>query len=502
MIRHFYWSVVAGSLLVCSSLMAAPGGPLDPQTVVEQALAIGPTWTKPMMLAEDDANRKHLEQVVNQYMKIPAADVTANPLAKDFPGDVTDGSPVISRSFDFPLNLPRWESTGLYAAPGAKITVKVTGSNVPAGLSVIIGAHTDSCFAHTKWIRFPRISRKFEITGQTTIAANAFGGLIYIEMPRNSNLGGYHFQTYGGYGWLSENPMAVSGQIHVQIDGAVEAPLYRLGQTTADEWKRMQQLGAPWGELAGDKFIFTFKTSTMTHLEDPAPVLKFWDKVVDTEAELAGWPKQPAPPERLVVDRDISAGYLHSGYPIMAHMESAKNMMDANALTTKGDWGVFHEMGHNHEGQAYTFGGDYVEVDVNLFSMYVMQKLVGREMTAHNSLKDIDKLLTQRLGPAKKEDAWGNLAMYVKTIQAFGWEPLHETLKSYSVPGGADGIKTREQKMDQWVLRYSKATGHNLAPYYAAFDVTCSGQTKAAIQSLPVWMPEGFPQKYTGKPAV
>ena len=469
----------------------------DIAAVITEAEAIQPTWTKPMLVADDDPARAHLEQVVNDYMKIPAAQVTAHPLAKDFPGDVPTDAPRISRQFDFPLNLPRWESTGLYAAPGEKITVHVSPADANRGLNIVIGAQTDSCFKHNKWIRFPKISRRFEITQPTTIAANAFGGLVYIEIPRSKSLGGRHFETYGGYGWLDEDPSGVTGNVHVQIDNAVEAPLFRLGKTTAAEWKRMRQLGAPWGEIAGDKFIFTFKTSTMVHLDDPTPVLKFWDKVVDTEAELAGWPKQPAPPERLVVDRDISAGFMHSAYPIMAHMESAKNMMDAQALTTKGDWGVFHEMGHNHEGQAYTFGGDYVEVDVNLFSMYVMQTLVGREMTAHSALKDIDKLLTQRLGPAKKNDAWGNLAMYIKTIQAFGWEPLHKTMASYAVPGGADGIKTREQKMDQWVLRYSKATGHNLAPYYAVFDVTCSDATKAAIQSLPVWMPEGFPDKYT-----
>jgi hypothetical protein len=81
----------------------------------------------------------------------------------------------------------------------------------------------------------------------------------------------------------------------------------------------------------------------------------------------------------------------------------------------------------------------------------------------------------------------------VKTIQAFGWEPLHKALQTYAEPGGTDGIKTREQKMDQWVLRYSKATGKNLADYYAMFGITCSEATRAALKPLPIWMPEGMP---------
>jgi hypothetical protein len=497
------------SMVICGSvalglpsmlLAAKPAASVDAAAITQAAEALQPTWTKPLTIPEDDTtDRQRWEKIVSDYMKLPVDQVRAHPLAKDFPGDVPADAPRISRQFDFPLNLPRWQSTGLYAAPGEKITVRVSAADAGRGLAIVVGAHTDNCSKHVKWIRFPRVSRRFEITQTQTTVANAFGGLIYVDIPRNKNLGGYQFQTYGGYGWLDEHPSAVSGHVNVQINGAVEAPLYRLGQTSPQEWARMRQLAAPWGELAAGKIIFTFKTSMLASLDDPAPVLKFWDKVVDTEGDLAGWPQQPAPPERLVVDRDISAGFMHSGYPIMAFIKSTPDMIDYKTLSTKGNWGVFHELGHNHEGQAYTFGGDFVEVDVNLFSMFVMQKLVGREMTAHPSLKDIDKLLIQRLGSEKKVDAWTNLAMYVKTIQAFGWEPLHKTMQSYALPGGADGIKTREQKMDQWVLRYSKATGKNLAPYYAAFDVTCSDATKQAISSLPVWLPAGFPEKYTGK---
>jgi hypothetical protein len=490
--------VATGATSFCAITPAA--SPADVQAAITQANSLQPTLEKPFTIAETDLDlRKRWTQVIDDYIKLPAEQVTAHPVAADFPGDVAAGSPRISRSFDFPLNLPRWESTGLYAAPGEKITIRVSPEDSKRKLSVVVGAHTDSCFAHDKWIRFPRISRKFEITQPVTVVANAFGGLIYIEVPRNPGLGGHHFDTYGGYAWLDETRTAVTGQIHVQIDGAAEAPLYRLGKTTPQEWRRMRALGAPWGELAGDKMIFTFKTSTMTNLENPIPLLQFWDKVVTAEAELAGWPAPPAPPERLVVDRDISAGYMHSGYPIMAHLESARDMLNVTTLSTKGDWGVFHELGHNHEGQAYTFGADYVEVDVNLFSMYIMQKVVGREMTAHPALKNIDDLLVHRLGPEKKIDPWTNLAMYIKTIQAFGWEPLHKTLAQYSAPGGSDGIKTREQKMDQWVLRYSQATGHNLAPYYAAFDVTCSPETLAAIKSLPPWLPTGLPKAAASK---
>ena len=294
--------------------------------------------------------------------------------------------------------------------------------------------------------------------------------------------------------WLDENPAAVGGTTAVHIAEAVAAPLFILGRTTPGQWEQQLRSGAPWGELQSDRVVLTVQTKHLSSVTDPAGLLRYWGRVIDTEAERAGWPKQPAPPERVVVDRDISAGWMHSGYPVMAHLATEKQLLDLPTLKAKGDWGYFHELGHNHEGQPYTFGPDYTEVDVNLFSTYVMQKLVGREMTAHPSLAHMDRVMQGRLGPAKKADAWGNLAMYVRTIQAFGWPPLRQAIASYSAPGGSDGIATREQRMDQWVLRYSRATGHNLAAYYQLFDVPCTDATRTALKGLPTWVPADVAQ--------
>jgi hypothetical protein len=432
-------------------------------------------------------------------VNLPADQVTAHPAAADFPGAVPDDAKRIERDFDFALNLPRWQSTGLYAPPGAKITVRVSPRDAARGLAIVIGAHTDHIGSHANWPRFPTISRRFPITEPNTIGANAFGGLIYLDMPRDKELGGYHFATYGGYGWLDEHPENVKGLVHVVIEGAVEAPLYQLGQTTALQWKHMRESAAPWGELASDKIILTIPTAMLKTHDDPAALLNFWGRVVDAEAELAGWPKQPAPPERIVTDREISAGFMHSGYPVMCYLRSGPDLLNLEKLKTKGEWGFFHELGHNHEGQAYTFGADYVEVCVNFYSMYVMEKVVGREMNAHEALKNLDHVLQERLGPDHKTGPFENLAMYILPIKALGWKPFHDALHSYATPEGTNGIKTREDKMNQWVLRYSKAAGRNLAPYFEAFGVMCSEQTREAIKALPTWLPADFPGKYTGQ---
>jgi len=450
-----------------------------------------PTASAPVEIpADDKTSQERWHKQIEEYMKLPADQVTAHPAATDFPGAVPADAQAVSQEVTVALNLPRWHSTGLYAAPGAHITVRVSPADAARGFSVQIGSHTDNLAALSKWVRFPRITRSFPITQTVTTIANAFGGLIYVDVPRNESLGGWNVPTFGGYGWLGENPSAVPGTAKLRIEGAVAAPLFIAGKTTPEQWKsQLQRCRAPWGELQSERVILTVESKHLDAVSDPNALLEFWGKVIDAEAQLAGWPRQPAPPERIVVDREISAGWMHSGYPIMAHLPSEHDLLKLPALQTKGDWGFFHELGHNHEAEAYTFGGDYVEVNVNLFSMYVMQKVVGREMTAHPNLAHLDRLLEARLGPQKKNDPWGNLAMYIKTIQAFGWDPLQKTMASYSTPDGSAGIKTREQKMDQWVLRYSLATGKNLVAYYDLFDVTCSQNTKVALKDLPIWMP-------------
>jgi hypothetical protein len=493
-------ATAASSLLesagVAGSSLAKAALPPSVAALVKEAEALAPNVKN--KFEADDTLRELWKDKARRYMELPPSQVTAHPAAARFPGAVPVDAPRVKREFTFALNLPRWQSTGLYAAPGEKITVQVSPQDAGRGLSIVIGAHRDGIFARDKWSRFPLISRSFKITEPHTVAANAFGGLIYIDIPRDKAMGGYNVPTYGGYGWLDEHPEAVKGSAHVTIEGGVEAPLYRAGQTTGEQWQKMQQAPAPWGELASGRVVLALPTEILKTVRDPGPVLAFWDKVLEAEDALVGWPKRSAPPERIVPDLDISAGFMHSGYPVMCYMVSAPELVDLKKLTTDGAWGFFHEMGHNHEAQAATFGSDYVEVNVNFCSLYVTEKVVGKEMTAgHGALSNIDKLLHERLGSQKNSGAFQNLAMYYLPIKALGWEPFQKTLASYSVPDGAKGIKTREDKMDQWILRYSQATGQNLAPYFATFDVTCSDKTKDALKSLPVWLPSPeFPKNY------
>jgi hypothetical protein len=473
-----------------------PALPPSVAALVAEAEALGPNPKNKFEV--DETLRTEWKDKAKRYMELPVDQVTAHPAAAEFPGKVPDDAPRVKREFTFALNMPRWQSTGLYAAPGEKVTIHVTPQDAARGLSVVVGAQRDQIFSHDKWPRFPIISRTFKITEPRTEVANAFGGLIYIDIPRDKAMGGYNVPTYGGYGWLDEDPSAVKGSVHVTVEGGVEAPYYIAGKTKLEDWQKIKHSPAPWGEIASTHMILTLPSSVLKTIEDPAPLMAFWDQVVETEDALVGWPKRQAPPERMVPDLEISAGFMHSGYPIMCQWGALAGLTDLRKLKMNGGWGYFHELGHNHEAQAATFGGDYVEVNVNFCSLYVTEMLTKKNMTAgHGALDDVDKLLHARLGPQKNTGAFENLAMYILPIQGLGWPAFQQTISSYSTPDGGKGIKTREDKMDQWVLRYSQNTGMNLVPYFEAFDVTVSEKTKEALKKLPVWLPTpDFPKNY------
>jgi hypothetical protein len=45
------------------------------------------------------------------------------------------------------------------------------------------------------------------------------------------------------------------------------------------------------------------------------------------------------------------------------------------------------------------------------------------------------------------------------------------------------------------MVRFSRAVGKNLGPFFQAWAIPTSEQARKSIADLPVWMPENFPPK-------
>ena len=409
--------------------------------------------------------------------------IKAYPSSGEFPGSVPAAAKSVSKRIAIDTSHPRWHSTGLYASPGQVIRIDVPTNVVNQGFKVRIGAHTDTLWHLDKWERFPDVSLVFAINSQHVRAANPFGGLIYIEVPQNSPVKSFN----------------------ATIRGAFESARFVLGETTAEQWAEAQRnTQAPWGEVESSSLILTAPLSELKKLDNPAELMGFWDHILQAQADLAGWPPAPASPERIVFDQQISAGYLHSGYPIMGPLSLAGPSLSTAYMSKSGDfeggrWGYYHELGHNHQSDDWTFRGT-VEVTVNLFSLYSFEAVNGVPVaqnprgSADFRKKEMDKI-NWKTPDYSKLDPFEALVMYEQLEQAFGWDAFKTLFRKYRSLPDSERPKTDLEKRDRWLTEFSRQTGKNLGPFFQAWGLETSAEARASVSNLPCWAPEELPVK-------
>jgi hypothetical protein len=434
-----------------------------------------PTRQHPLKAA-DAAGRLAVALRWEQIKRLLPRQVRADPSADAFPGAVPAAARRTRRVVAVDTTIPGWHSTGLYAPAGEIVTASLPPGTADAGLSIRIGCHSDLLWDSDTWNRCPEMTIRRALSGKTAVAS-PFGGLIYVESGRPA------------------------GTMSVTIAGGVEAPYFILGQTTPERWRQIRTAPAPWAELATSKVILSVPSAAVRGLDDPAALMQYWDRVLDCDAALAGIPTRRARPERYVPDVQISAGYMHSGYPIMTHLDAAPLMVERARLTA-GDtaWGLYHEMGHNHQSPDWTFEGTG-EVTVNLFTLYVIDQLChlspirGRASPANAGQS---KARAAYRAGGKNFETWKKepflaLQMYVQLIDAFGWDALQRVIAEYRGLPAGERPQSDDQKRDQWMVRYGRCVGRNLGPFFDAWGVPVSAKAKAQLAGLPGWMPSDVP---------
>ena len=469
--------VAAGAILPPGNLSIGPA--LD--AFKAQGAEIVPSVRTPLD-ARRAVDRLKFAQAAAAEMSAPPARVRRLAAAADFPGEPPAGAPRVTRQVTVDARVPQWHSTGLHAAPGEVITVTVPEDFAKRGWKVRIGCHSDSIAGLDTWRRAPEITRVFALDKPVTQAASPFGGLIYIEVPRR-----------GG-----------SGEASVTIAGAVRAPYFKLGQTDPAQWRaELRSLPGPWAELEGRYMTVTVPSENIRNLDAPEEVCQFWDRVQEANARLAALPSPRQ--DRFVLDRQISAGYMHSGYPVMAHLDVAGVVADPAALK-KGNWGFFHELGHNHQSPVWTLEGTG-EVTCNLFSMHSYERVCGLPMTGHDAMstasrtRRMKKFFAQDGGYEDwKKDPFLALILYYQLAEGFGWDAYSRVFAACRDLPDRERPKTDDAKRDLFLTQFSKATGRNLGPFFEAWHLPTSASAREALKNLPAWMPSAnFPKAYQGE---
>ena len=365
---------------------------------------------------------------------------------------------------------------GAYAYPGELVSVTLPDAAVKAGFKIRVGAHSDKLWDKDKWERPPQVDRVYPAHASSFQVANAYGGLIYLEVPRNCKI----------------------DSVKIQVDNVIAAPYYKHGVTEPADWRSsLRNAPGPWAELETDKMILTLPSDMIRTLDFPDKLMDHWIKVLDACADLASINRDRPRHERIVADVQPSAGYLHSGYPIVADMKASPRMGNYEEMVSQGDWGYYHELGHNHQQKEWTFDGTG-EVTCNLFGLYCFDNI--HHGKANHRFSDMTKWYEEaraHIAGGAPFDDWKSkpflaLTMYEQMIREFGWEPFKTIFADYQKMPASQKPKTDLERRDQWMIRFSKQVNRNLGPFFEAWGVPTSEAARKSIADLPAWMPESL----------
>jgi len=427
---------------------------------------------------------------------LPADELPAHPSHVEFPGEVPANATRISRivtidgnQSGLPSNFGYSQArshvrmtTGLYAAPGEVVTVTLPSEAVDSDIYVLVGAHSDNLWEKSQLHRHPEIVRWWNVDQHHMEVGNAFGGPIYIAVSPGSTLGVFQ----------------------VTISNAVKAPTYIHGHTDVFQWlQEYRHDPAPWAEIGSDQFILTVPSNEIRDLDDPDDLMDWWDEALGMEHELYGflpWPRV----ERAVFDTQISAGWMHSGYPFMAHDLSVPGVVNVSYMAENGDWGMFHELGHNHQWMPSTLPGT-TESSCNFASVYLMEELVGIE--GHGAISPDQRSSRMRSyfedgSNISNWSVWVALDTYLIIKEEWGWEPITEALSVYYNLPNDEVPEGDIEEFNEWVVRISNSTGYNLAPYHEAWGFPLTQATFDALEYLPVWVDDPLRGEYFSYSAI
>jgi hypothetical protein len=420
------------------------------------------------------------------YQTAPCGRVSRLKDAGVFPGDVGPGAAELEKNVRFDLSGLHWQSTGLYA-PAGRIVSFAMDESARNAVQVRIGAHSDVLIPfddkyRKQFNRGPDISLTKVLEGPETFITSPYGGLIYLEKIGKP-----------------ENRM-----IDVRINGAVQAPYFELGKTRLKDWReKIRTCDAPWGEVAGERLIITFSSDIIRRIDDPEKLMRYWDKALGFYHELQQEPAKNYR-ERFVHDVQPKTGWLHAGYPIVVNRQVSEYTAGLvpldkgkdNDIYHAASWGHLHELGHNCQKPEWTFDGA-TEVTVNLFTLYVTEKMDGTTPVENQWHKDGWPKLKRYIASGSPFEEWKKdpqlaLETYILLQKDFGWDAFKKVFAAYQKLTPAEKPKNDQEKRDLWVIMFSNAVQRDLGPYYRKIGMPVSGSALNRVKRYPVWMPAGL----------
>ena len=337
-----------------------------------------------------------------------------------FPGDFSAEPALKSNTLKFHSDIGDCHSTACYLPPGQTLKVEVLSGNNDSNWQIMIGCHTDDVNQREKLRRWPRVNKKVILNKKSLQLSTPFGGLIYLMSPNKQNQG-----------------------ISVKLENVVDSPRFRLtdGEKGEKAWNKSRHSPGLWADIEGELLTITMPASRMREMDFDSLtfVMQTWDSVVRLYHDLRGTNASKFRRMWIVTDEQPSAGLMHSGYPIVTHLDVADPkrsgfLLNGSALQTKGNWGVFHEIGHNMQRNEWTLQGTR-EITANIFTLYAMDQICHMKNPwihkwLQSKLSITERFLKGDAGFEKWKRSEGiGLFVYAQLAHEFGWESYRKVFR-------------------------------------------------------------------------
>lgn len=372
----------------------------------------------------------------------------------------------------------RPHTTGMYVPAGEKVEISIPKDYLKQNLKAQVGIHHDDLSNMDELTRIGAdLTRIFPLEQEVTEVFSPYGGLLLINISDTTTI----------------------KNISITVKGAVKAPHFRLGQTNEEEWKKtIRNYTAPWAELATDKIVLTVPSYRIRSLDNPEKLMKFWDEVMDADADLAMISRDRVHQERIIVDRQVAYGYMFT-LPeriVVPDDRSTEWMLDEAFIRKNGSWGHFHELGHRHQFWGIDFDA-LGEVTVNLYSMYIYDKVLHKGIYNHDAISSkeaVTKKIKNYLVNSPSFEKWSAdpflaLSMYIQLIEKFGWDAFKAVHTKYRNLPKADYPKTNQDKIDFWFLSICEATKTNLTIFFDIWKVPVTVNARQKVVGYKSWLP-------------
>jgi hypothetical protein len=367
-------------------------------------------------------------------------------------------------------------ATGFYAPPAENLTITVAalgGLDVASGLGLrlIVGPHSDNLSSQDVLDRPPLVSFSTELEVGAQVVNNPYGGLIYLE----ADPGDFR-----------------AGQAEVVLSGVVQAPTYVQGLHTNTDWPQLLIDGpAPWGDIVAPTMISTLPREQLDLVTDPESLAQAWADIVMQQYDFMGLDDALGAPHLLpqgthhfVEDVQISAGWMHSGYPIMAFTAAELHLWDNIA-----SWGPYHELGHNNQQPEWKMT-DSGEVSNNLYSLYCQEQFgQGSRLADQYTYASADAALA---GGADWSglDVWERLTFYRRLSLAYGWDfyrdLVRQTRQLHADTGS--GLAAGQTPEDFVLVEGSRIAGEDLTTFFDVYGLILSQDARDQVAAM------GLPQ--------